>query len=146
MLLEGRNVICIACGQVSPMSKQKSYEEPATAFEGSTASGAKRTYRHALDRLRLRLMESGMVHTVTLKQIERRKKGKKIAAAVYQYQVDSDGEWGGEIRIDFENDMAEIAKLADWDTVKSKICARAVIRYIQGFPSDRLLESVVIPT
>lgn len=77
-LLEGRNAICMACGRVSPMSKQKSYEELATAFEGSTASGAERAYRRALDRLRLRLMESGMVHTVTLKQTERRKKGKKF--------------------------------------------------------------------
>ena len=46
-------------------------------FEGSRASGAERAYRRAMDMLRLKLMESGMIHTVTLKQTERRKKGKK---------------------------------------------------------------------
>ena len=35
-------------------------------------------------------------------------------------RVDSDGEWG-EIRFDFENGTAEIIRLADWDTVKSKV-------------------------
>ena len=77
MLLEGRNAICMACGRVSPMSKQKSYEELATAFEGSTASGAERAYRRALDKLRLKLLESGLVHTATLKQTECRKRNKK---------------------------------------------------------------------
>ena len=39
----------------------------------------------------MKLLESGVIHTVTLKQTERRKK-KKIAAAVYLYQADNDGE------------------------------------------------------
>ena len=50
-------------------------------FEGSGASGAERAYRRAVDKLRLKLMESGMIHTVILKQTERRKKGKKIAGS-----------------------------------------------------------------
>ena len=49
-------------------------------------------------------------------------KEQKIAAAVYLYQADNDGEWG-EIRFDFENGTAEIVRLADWDTVKSNIFA-----------------------
>ena len=76
-LLEGRNAICMACGRVSPMSKQKSFEELAVMFEGSGASGAERAYRRALDKLRLKLMESGMVHTMTLKQVKSTKKNKK---------------------------------------------------------------------
>lgn len=80
-LLEGRNAICMAFGRVSPMSKQKSFEELAVMFEGSGANGAERAYRRALDKLRLKLMESGMVHTVTLKQVKSTKKNKKIAAA-----------------------------------------------------------------
>ena len=91
-LLEGRNAICMACGRVSPMSKQKSFEKLAVMFEGSGASGAERAYRRALDKLRLKLMENGMVHTVTLKQVKSTKKNKKIAAAVYRYQADNDGE------------------------------------------------------
>ena len=63
-LLEGRNAICMACGRVSPMSKQKSFEELAVMFEGSGASGAERAYRRALDKLRLKLMESGIFDKV----------------------------------------------------------------------------------
>ena len=85
-----------------------------------------------------------MIHTVTLKQTECRKRNKKIAAAVYLYQADNDGEWG-ELRFDFESGTAEIVKLADWDTVKSNIFAKTAIWYIQGFPEARLLKFVVVP-
>ena len=64
-----------------------------------------------------------MIHTVTLKQTECRKRNKKIAAAVYLYQADNDGEWG-ELRFDFENGTAEIVKLADWNTTTSNIFAK----------------------
>ena len=85
-----------------------------------------------------------MVHTVTLKQVKSTKKNKKIAAAVYLYQADNDGEWG-ELRFDFENGTAEIVKLADWDTVKSNIFAKTAIRFVQGLPETRLLKSTVVP-
>ena len=81
---------------------------------------------------------------MTLKQTERRKKNKKIAAAVYLYQADNDGEWG-ELRFDFENGTAEIVRLADWDTVKSNIFAKTAIRFVQRLPEARLLKSVVVP-
>ena len=143
-LLEGRNAICMACGRVSPMSKQKSFEELAVMFEGSGASGAERAYRRALDKLRLKLMESGMVHTVTLKQVKSTKKNKKIAAAVYLYQADNDGGWG-ELRFDFATGTAEIVRLAEWDTVKSNVFARTAIRYIQSLLEVRLLKEAVVP-
>ena len=76
-----------------------------------------------------------MIHTVTLKQTECRKRNKKIAAAVYLYQADNDGEWG-ELRFDFENGTAEIVKLADWNTTTSNIFAKTAIRYIQGSGSE----------
>ena len=81
---------------------------------------------------------------MTLKQTDMRKKNKKIAAAVYLYQADNDGDWG-EIRFDFENGTTEIVKLADWDTVKSNVFAKTAIRYIQGLPEARLLKSVAVP-
>ena len=68
----------------------------------------------------------------------------KRAAAVYLYQADSDGEWG-EIRFDFENGTAEIVKMADWDTVKSYVFAKAAIRFVQSLPETRLLKSTVVP-
>ena len=91
-----------------------------------------------------RCTRCGYHRTVTLKQTERRKKNKKIAAAVYLYQADNDGEWG-KLRFDFENGTAEIVKLADWDTVKSNIFAKTAIRFAQGLPETRLLKSTVVP-
>ena len=81
----------MTCGRVSPLSTQSTFEDLAVDFEGTTASGAERFYRRTLDKLRLKLLESGVIHTVTLKQTECRKRNKKIAAAVYQYQADNDG-------------------------------------------------------
>ena len=133
----------MTCGRVSPMSKQKSFEELAVMFEGSGASGAERAYRRALDKLRLKLMESSIVHTVTLKQVKSTKKNKKIAAAVYLYQVDNDGEWG-EIRFDFAAGTAEIVRRAERDTIKSNVFARTAIRYIQSLPEAKLPSEAVV--
>lgn len=70
-------------------------------------------------------------------------KEQKIAAAVYLYQVDNDGEWG-EIRFDFATGTAEIVRLAEWDTIKSNIFARTAIRYIQSLPEAKLPSEVVV--
>ena len=121
------------------MSTQSTFEDLAVDFEGTTASGAERFYRRTLDKL----LESRLVHTVTLKQTECRKRNKKIAAAVYLYQVDNDGEWG-EIRFDFATGTAEIVWLAEWDTIKSNVFARTAIRYIQSLPEVRLLKKAVV--
>lgn len=142
--LEKRNAICMTCGRVSPLSTQSTFEDLAVDFEGTTASGAERFYRRTLDKLRLKLLESGVIHTVTLKQTDMRKKNKRIAAAVYLHQADSDGEWG-ELRFDFENGAAEIVRLADWDTTTSNIFAKTAIRFVQCLPEARLLNSVVVP-
>ena len=83
-------------------------------------------------------------HTISLRQTECRKTDERITAAVYEYLVDNDGEWG-ELRFDFENGTAEIVKLVDWDTVKSNVFAKTAIRYIQGLPEARMLKSVAVP-
>ena len=70
-------------------------------------------------------------------------KEQKIAAAVYLYQVDNDGEWG-EIRFDFATGTAEIVRLAEWDTVKSNIFARTAIRHIQSLPEAKLPSEAVV--
>ena len=82
-------------------------------------------------------------HTFSLRQTECLKKGETITAAVYLYQADNDGVWG-ELRFDFESSTAEIVKLADWDTVKSNVFAKAVIRFVHRFPTDCLPYSSVI--
>ena len=84
------------------------------------------------------------LRTISLRQIEIQKTDERIAAAVYQYQVDNDGEWG-EIRFDFATGTAEIVRLAEWDTIKSNIFARAAIRHIHSLPEARLPKERVVP-
>lgn len=70
-------------------------------------------------------------------------KEQKIAAAVYLYQVDNDGEWG-EIGFDFAAGTAEIVRLAEWDTIKSNAFARTAIRHIQSLPEAKLPSEAVV--
>ena len=81
-------------------------------FEGSTASGAERAYRKAVDKLTELLVAEGAIHAVRLKQKSKTRRKKKIAAAIYEYQADCDGEWG-KISFDFESSTAEIIHFAD---------------------------------
>ena len=141
-LLEERNAICMTCGRVSPISERKSFEELAVIFEGSTASGAERAYRRAVEKLTVLLVEADALHAVRLKRKSVKRIKKKIAAAVYEYQADSDGEWG-EIQFDFVSGTAEIVRLAEWDTMVSKMFAEQAIKYIRAcdieHPPQKLL-------
>ena len=69
---------------------------------------------------------------------------KKIAAAIYEYQADCDGEWG-EISVDFENGTAEIIRLTDWDTIKTNWFAKEAIRYILSLSPDALTKYMLVP-
>ena len=42
------------------------------------------------------------------------------------------------------NGMAEIVRLAEWDTIKSNVFARPAIRYIQNLPEVRLLKEAAV--
>lgn len=142
-LLEERNVICMTCGRVSPLSERKSFEELAVMFEGSTASGAERAYRKAVEKLAVLLVEAGALHAVRLKRKSVKRTKKKIAAAVYEYQADCDGEWG-EILFDFISNTAEIVRLAEWDTMNSHVFAEHIIRHNLALPESYLPASAVI--
>ena len=50
-LLEKRLAICMTCGRVGSWKGRPTFEELAVMFEGSTASGAERAYRKAVDKL-----------------------------------------------------------------------------------------------
>lgn len=142
-LLEERNAVCMTCGRVSPTSERKSFEELAVMFEGSTASGAERAYRRAVEKLTVLLVEAGALHAVRLKRKSVKRIKKKIAAAVYEYQADCDGEWG-EIQFDFENGTVEIVKLADWDTVKSNVFAKVAIQYVRHLLRQASTKQVIV--
>ena len=51
-------------------------------FEGSTASGAERAYRRAVDKLTEFLVAEGAIHAVRLKQKSKTKRKKKIAVLI----------------------------------------------------------------
>jgi hypothetical protein len=142
-LLEERNAICMTCGRVSPLSRRKTFEDLAIMFEGSSASGAERAYRRAVEKLTVLLVEAGALHAVRLKRKSVKRAKKKIAAAVYEYQADCDGEWG-EIQFDFTQGTAEIIRLAEWDTMVSKMFAERVIKHIRACGADNLPKNLLL--
>ena len=142
-LLEERNAICMTCGRVSPISERTSFEELAVMFEGSTASGAERAYQRAVEKLTVLLVEAGALHAVRLRRKSVKRIKKKIAAAVYEYQADCDGEWG-EIQFDFVSGTAEIVRLAEWDTMVSKVFAKRVITFVQQERQNEIPKNVMI--
>ncbi len=141
-LLEKRLAICMTCGRVGPWKDRPTFEELAVMFEGSTASGAERAYRKAVDKLTELLVAEGAIHAVRLK-LKSKTKRKKIAAAIYEYQADCDGEWG-EISLNFENGTAEIVRLADWDTMKTNRFANKAISYLLSCDDEKLPKETLV--
>ena len=142
-LLEKRLAICMTCGHVGSWKGRLTFEELAVMFEGSTASGAQRAYRKAVDKLTELLVAEDALHAVRLKQKSKTKRKKKIAAALYEYQADCDSEWG-EISLDFENGTAEIIRLADWDTMKTNRFANRAIEYLLNCENEKLPKETMI--
>lgn len=144
--LEKRNAICMTCGRVSSWEERSTFEDLAVMFEGSTASGAERAYKKALDKLTGHLVDAGVLGVVELKLIE---KNKKIAAAAYEYKAvhryaSDDDEWG-EIRFDFSAGTAQIVKLADGDTSRTNVFAKIAIRKILKLSMNELPKKLTIP-
>ncbi len=73
ILLEKRLAICMTCGRVGSWKNRPTFEEMAVMFEGSTASGAERAYRKAVEHLTEYLVADGVLHAVRLKQNAKRK-------------------------------------------------------------------------
>ena len=142
-LLEKRLAICMTCGRVGSWKDRPTFEELAVMFEGSTASGAERAYRRAVDKLTELLVAEGSIHAVRLKQKSKTKRKKKIAAAIYEYQADCDGEWG-KIQVDFENGTTEIICLADWDTMKTNRFAKKAIANLLNCENDKLPKEMMV--
>ena len=82
------------------------------------------------------------LHTISLRQTECWKTGETITAAVYEYLVDNDGEWG-EISFDFEAGTAEIIRLAEWDTTISKVFATKVVALVMKDGDYQTKESIL---
>ena len=54
----------MTCGRVGSWKERPTFEELAVMFEGSTASGAERAYRKAVDKLTELLVAEGAIHAV----------------------------------------------------------------------------------
>jgi hypothetical protein len=142
-LLEKRLAICMTCGRVGSWKGRPTFEELAVMFEGSTASGAERAYRRAVDKLTEFLVAEGAIHAVRLKQKSKTKRKKKIATAIYEYQADCDGEWG-EFIFNCETGEAEILSLAEWDTTKTHRFANRAIRFLRDPENPNLPKTAMV--
>ena len=104
-----------------------------------TARGVKdktlATYKQHFHAISKRLDNAIGAVTVKQKKLVRRKK--EIAAAVYEYQADYDGEWG-EIEIDFEKGTGKISYIAELDTTRSHRFANKAIEEILNSDLDDL--------
>ena len=126
-MIKVRNAICWNCGGMQPMAERYSYKDISVQLmNGSSDGGAEKAYNAALARFTSQLAEDNVIRVVDMKlgKVTRRKK--KIAAVIYRYQADCDGEWG-EIQFDFVKRKAEILCLADWDTSRTNLYAKRVI-------------------
>ena len=101
------------------------------------------TFVKAENRLTKLLVEKGELHAVELRLKSQRKRGKKIAAAVYEYLTDCNGKWG-ELSYNFKDDTAEILLLAEWDTVVSHRFAVRAIEYLRIHRDDELPDRIVL--
>ena len=97
----------------------------------------------AEDMLTRLLVSEGELHAVELRLKSRKLRGKRIAAAVYEYIADYDGTWG-ELRIDLMKDEAEIVALADNDTIKSRKFAVRAMEHIDKLDRYNLPECITL--
>ena len=115
------------------MSTAESFDDLGAHFELTTANGAEKAYRKAVDHLTRLLVEDNAIGAVTIRKKKVIRRKKKIAVAVYKYQADYDGEWG-EIEMDFESGSGKISYVAELDTTRShKFANKVVCHETAGF-------------
>ena len=83
--LEKRNAICMTCGCVGSWEERPTFEDLAVMFEGSTASGAERAYKKALNKLTEHLVDAGVLGVVELKLTDKNKKSPPLHTGTEQY-------------------------------------------------------------
>ena len=125
------------CGCARNMKYGESFDDLGAHFELTTAGGAEKAYRKAVDHLTRLLVEDNAIGAVTVKQKKLVRRKKEIAAAVYEYQADYDGEWG-EIEMDFEMHTGKILYIAELDTTRSHRFANKAIEEILNSDLDDL--------
>ena len=102
-----------------------------------------RAFAKAEDRLTKLLVAKGELHSVELRLKSQKKRGRKIAAAVYEYLADCGGKWG-ELSYNFKDDTAKILLLAEWDTVVSHRFAMRAIEHLRIHCNGKLPDRIVL--
>ncbi|ANU45668.1 hypothetical protein ADH76_17955 [Enterocloster clostridioformis] len=102
-----------------------------------------RAYVCTEDKLTRLLVAERELHSVELRLKSRRKRGRKITAADYEYLADCDGKWG-ELRYNFKDDTAEVLLLADWDTTVSRRFAMRAVEYLRQQRAEALPERLLL--
>ena len=148
-MLEERNAVCMNCGRVSLLNTRASFEDLAAMFEGSTASGAERAYNRAVEHLLFELVKAGQLHCVEIRQKSVHREDKTITAAVYEYLVDNDGEWG-EIQFDLVEKTARVEEFAEKDLCDTweitDYAINAVLEYDGENPPKKALIPIILET
>ena len=148
-MLEERNAVCMNCGRVSLLNTRASFEDLAAMFEGSTASGAERAYNRAVEHLLFELVKAGQLHCVEIRQKSVHREDKTITAAVYEYLVDNDGEWG-EIQFDLVEKTAWVEEFAEKDLCDTweitDYAINAVLEYDGENPPKKALIPIILET
>ena len=135
--LQRRNALCMKCGCARNIKYGESFDDLGAHFELTTANGAEKAYRKAVDHLTRLLVEDNAIGAVTIRKKKVIRRKKKIAAAIYEYQADYDGEWG-EIEMDFEMHTGKILYIAELDTTRSHKFANKAIEEILNSDLDDL--------
>ena len=145
-LLEKRNAICMTCGRVGAWEERSTFEDLAVMFEGSTASGAERSYRRALNKLTKHLVDAGVLGVVELIQAA---KHKGIHGVVYEYRAihrfSNDDDKPGKIRINVRKNETDILEFADGDDWNTLVFAEVAIRQIRKLSMGELPKKLTIP-
>ena len=121
-----------------------SFDELATLFEGGGPSGAERAYNRAVEKLLLELIRLGQLHCVRIRQEAVLRENKKLAAAVYAYQVDNDGEWGS-IQFDLREKTAWVETFAEKDPTDTWAVTDAAIQAVLESDDGKLPKKMLIP-
>ena len=102
-----------------------------------------RAFAKAEDRLTKLLVAEGELHSVELRPKLQKKRGRKIAAAVYEYLADCGGKLG-ELSYNFRDNTAEIHLLAEWDTIISHRFTMRAIEHLKTHRNDNLPDKIVL--
>ncbi len=142
-LLEKRLAICMTCGRVGSWKNRPTFAELAVMFEGSTASGAERAYRRAVDKLTELLVAEGALHAVRLKQKSKTKRKRKTPPQSTNIKQTTTAN-GAKSHLILRTAQRRSSRLADWDTVKTNKFANAAIQQIILLSPDALTQYMTI--